>query len=757
MREPRSAGPDRPEVWAGIECTINRVGDRFVDQCAKNGHEERLDDLERFAMLGIERIRYPFLWEKAAPESPDAIDRSWADERMAELRRVGLRPIAGLLHHGSGPKWTSLVDPKFPEKFATYAAAFARRFPDVTDYTPINEPLTTARFSALYGVWYPHARNDRKFVRGLYQQARATTLAMRAIREINPEARLIQTEDLGRATSTRKLAYQVAFENERRWLSFDLLTGKVHPGHKLYRWLLKHGVSEDELDWMVEWGTPPDVVGINHYLLSNRYLDDRLKLYPEHLHGGNGRHRYADVGAVDTGAASPPSPESVFLEAWERYRLPLAITEVHVAGPREAQMRWLAEIWETGLRLRERGVDLRAVTAWSLLGSFDWNSLCTKCDRFYESGVFDVRSPRPRPTALAAMVRGLAREGRYEHPALDGDGWWKTPGRARFASKLLPVRRARPSRSGRPILITGANGTLGRAFARICEIRGLAHRVVSREEMDIADERSVRSCLDGAKPWAVINTAGYVRVDDAEEERERCFRENVVGAELLARETALRGIPLIGFSSDLVFDGRREHPYTETCPPSPLNVYGESKAESERRMVGENPAALVVRTSSFFGPWDDSNFVTSVLRAVASGRPIPVATDLVVSPTYVPDLVHATLDLLIDGEAGVIHLVNAGRTSWHDFATSALRLALKEDALSEIPDARELILPQLSADMGFRARRPAFAALETDRARILPPVEEALERYFRDLEVLILPMREGPVDARTGARTETWS
>src|SRR3712207_9325640 len=103
---------------------------------------------------------------------------------------------------------------------AEYAHAVASRYPWVEDWTPVNEPLTTARFSALYGHWYPHTRDDRSFARALLVQCRATVLAMmQAIRAVNPEARLVQTEDLGKSYGTPRMAYQVDFENQRRWLS----------------------------------------------------------------------------------------------------------------------------------------------------------------------------------------------------------------------------------------------------------------------------------------------------------------------------------------------------------------------------------------------------------------------------------------------------------------------------------------------------------------------------------------------------------
>lgn len=214
------------ELWGGIECTVNRVGDRYFDQLARSGHDHRDDDLDRVAALGLRALRYPVLWERTAPRGVASADWGWADRRLERVRALGLRPIVGLVHHGSGPPHTSLLDPAFAEGLAAYAAAVAARYPWVEDFTPVNEPLTTARFSALYGHWYPHARDDRSFLTALLTQCKATVLAMEAIRRVNPGARLVQTEDVGKIHGTPHMAYQVAFEDERRWLSLDLLCGR---------------------------------------------------------------------------------------------------------------------------------------------------------------------------------------------------------------------------------------------------------------------------------------------------------------------------------------------------------------------------------------------------------------------------------------------------------------------------------------------------------------------------------------------------
>jgi dTDP-4-dehydrorhamnose reductase len=721
-----------PELWGGVECTVNRVGEKYFDQIERIGHCARPEDLELFARLGVRALRFPLLWERTAPEAARDADWSWADARLAHLRELNVRPIVGLLHHGSGPRHTSLTDPEFPEKLASYARAVAERYPWVEDYTPVNEPLTTARFSGLYGFWYPHGRDDRTFVRALLTQLRGVVLSMREVRRVNPSARLVQTEDLGKTYSTQALRYQAEFENERRWLTCDLLAGRVTRAHAMWDYLLWAGAGEHEVEWFAENVCTPDLVGVNHYLTSERFLDERLERYPVETHGGNGRQRYADVEAVRVCAEGVAGPRVLLRETWNRFGLPLAVTEAHLGCTREEQLRWLHEVWAAASSLREEGVDVRAVTAWALLGSYDWDSLATRDAGHYEPGAFDLRAPRPRPTAVARMLKDLAAGREHDHPVLGSPGWWRRLERLRYPEVRRREHGAAKSKGAtasvrgttRPVLITGATGTLGGAFARLCEARGLSYRLLTRQEMDIADAASVNRVLEEADPWAVVNAAGYVRVDDAEREPELCIRENTEGPSVLAAACAARGVQLLTFSSDLVFDGEgRAEPYVESDPVSPLGVYGRSKAEAERRVLEACPAALVVRTSAFFGPWDEYNFVTVALRALARGEEFEAADDYVVSPTYVPDLVHASLDLLIDGERGLWHLSNAGAVTWAEFARRAAALAGLD---------AESVVPRPLSHFPLAARRPAYSALTSERGALLRPLDEALACYVRE-------------------------
>jgi dTDP-4-dehydrorhamnose reductase len=154
---------------------------------------------------------------------------------------------------------------------------------------------------------------------------------------------------------------------------------------------------------------------------------------------------------------------------------------------------------------------------------------------------------------------------------------------------------------------------------------------------------------------------------------------------------------------------------------SPLNVYGESKAQAERNVLAEHPDALVIRTSAFFGPWDEFNFANSVLSALSGGRKFWAADDLTVSPTYIPDLVNTTLDLLIDGEHGIWHLANAGATTWANFAQ-----LIAESAGYH----RGTIGSCANSSFGLAALRPRFSALSSERASLMRPLREAITAYF---------------------------
>ena len=271
----------------------------------------------------------------------------------------------------------------------------------------------------------------------------------------------------------------------------------------------------------------------------------------------------------------------------------------------------------------------------------------------------------------------------------------------------------------RPVLITGGTGTLGAAFARLCDQRGLARHVLEHR-VDLADPDAVERALEHHQPWLVVHAAGTIRIDAAEADPARCHRDIVVAAEQLARACARRAIGLVAFSSPLVFDGASAVPYVESDPASPLGVLGRARYESELRVRDVCPTALVVRAGPWFGPWDDHNLVAAALGKLAAGQIVQVARAHTVTPTYLPDLVHACLDLAIDGERGPWHLANTGATTLAALARGvAVAGGHAHDRVVEVhPD-----------QLGWVAPRPRYGALGTARGALLPPLDDALRRY----------------------------
>jgi dTDP-4-dehydrorhamnose reductase len=273
---------------------------------------------------------------------------------------------------------------------------------------------------------------------------------MREIRAVNPRAQLVQTDDLGTIYGDESLQYQVDFENERRWLAWDLLSGCVTPTHALYGHLIGWGIDARELAWFEENPCKPDVIGIDHYVTSDRYLDPDRERYPPGTWGGNGRDTYADVEAVRVREQPGTSLAAVIVAAARRYRVPVVLTEVHIGCTVDEQQRWLDEAWTTCGRLRAIGVDVRAVTPWALLGSYDWDSLTT-CDRGnYEPGAFDVSDGAMRPTPLAehiaALATGCPLAVARVRPA--GEGWWRRDERQLFGRAPARYGHAEESRDG---------------------------------------------------------------------------------------------------------------------------------------------------------------------------------------------------------------------------------------------------------------------------------------------------------------------
>ena len=404
------------EVWASPEPTVARIDAACTrDQLHETGHEARDGDLDLIAQLGVCASRYPVLWEKVAPYHPDLRDYDWATRRLNGLAERGIEPIVTLLHHGSGPAYTSLLDPAFPRLFAEYAAATARRFPWVTRWTPINEPLTTARFSTLYGVWYPNRHSDdAAFGGAIVNEALAIAAASERIREIVPHARFVLTEDLQSfAAADERVEDEVAHKRERMYLSCELLQGKIVDGHPMHRYLTERcGIEAGELARLARRRQPPDLMGWNYYPYSERRLEG----------DGEGGHR--NVGLVEVAPERLDLPAAL-RRAYARLGLPFALAEVHVHGTERERARWMLQRFADVLAVRAEGVPFVAFGAWAAFGMVDWESLLRRADGVWEDGIYTYAGAggQPQPTLVSEVVTGLAHGRSLRAPS--ERGWWE--------------------------------------------------------------------------------------------------------------------------------------------------------------------------------------------------------------------------------------------------------------------------------------------------------------------------------------------
>lgn len=710
------------EIWGGLECTINRVRDSYFDQLEYCGHYTRQKDADLIASLGIKMLRYPVLWEKYLPSRDVPVDWSCAEYNLIRLRELNVSPIVGLVHHGSGPKYVNFFDGSFEEGLTEYARLVAQKFPWIEYYTPVNEPLTTARFCGLYGIWYPHKNDMYSFYKILLSECKATVMGMKAIREINPQAKLIETEDLSRCYSTPLLAYQANYENHRRWLSYDLLCGRVDEKHVMWKNMIESGITREEIVFFRKNKCVPYIAGFNYYITSERYLDEDLAKYPSQYHGGNGIHSYADIETVKVKLSEPSGPAVLLKEAWKHIQLPIAITECHLHSTREEQMRWFHEMWQTSNQLKSEGVDIRGITAWAIFGLYGWNKLVTEPWGDYEPGVFNVRSGVPRPTALAMLLKTLSSEQEFYHPVLEASGWWKRETRFLHSiknNKEIPVRKRI---NCKPLLIIGKANPLGVLFSHMCHEREIYHTAINDLDFFLNNTGYLEKIIREINPWAIVDASGYYRkIEEAESQKAFCFQANCEGPSVLAKICSRLSVKLLSFSTDMVFDGTKKAPYHESDPVKPINVYGLSKARGEEAILRNHPDALILRTGSLFSPWEDDSLLSGILLDMKQGKEVLAARDVFLSPSYVPDVISCGLELLLDDEKGIFHAANNGAASWAELARKIAHLSGYDPSL-----VREVS----SANIFSPVPLPSYRVLESEKGLLLPKLDGALEHYI---------------------------
>ena len=277
------------------------------------------------------------------------------------------------------------------------------------------------------------------------------------------------------------------------------------------------------------------------------------------------------------------------------------------------------------------------------------------------------------------------------------------------------------------ILVTGANGQLGKDVIRILEAE---HEVFgfSRKEMDIRDLDCCLEVMDRFRPDAVIHCAAYTAVDQAESEPDEAFRVNAFGSRNIALAAERVGSKICYISTDYVFDGMSDVPYNEYDNTNPASVYGKSKRAGEQLVQSLSSKYFIVRTSWVYGR-NGNNFVKTMLRLAKERDKLKVVHDQVGSPTYTVDLSRFLSDLIVTDKYGIYHASNTGRCSWYEFACAIF----EESGISVQVD------PCTTEEFPRPAPRPKFSVLDHMSIRAngfsdLRHWREALKEFLQELK-----------------------
>ena len=366
----------------GVECSYPTIDHGRVrrDQLEECGHYEHWrEDLGLVAELGLKVLRYGLPYHRTHL-GPGRYDWDFADEAMAEIRRLGITPVLDLLHFGV-PDWLgNFQNPELPVRFAEYAGAVAERYPEVRYYTPVNEIYVTAKASGLQGIWNEQLRSDSGFVTAMKHAVAASILANQAIARHRPDVVVVQSESAEYTHDVRSVpSAEIRLGNKLRFLSLDLLYAHP-PDAEVCMFLLDNGLTRREYDWFMA-GEPPgyQVMGNDYYGRNERILKpDGSSCQAEDVLGWH----------------------QITKAYYERYRKPVMHTETNVFDADEAPT-WLWKQWVNVLRMRAEGVPVLGFTWYSLVDQVDWDTeLAEKNGRVNPCGLYDL-GRRPRPVAAA--------------------------------------------------------------------------------------------------------------------------------------------------------------------------------------------------------------------------------------------------------------------------------------------------------------------------------------------------------------------
>lgn len=278
------------------------------------------------------------------------------------------------------------------------------------------------------------------------------------------------------------------------------------------------------------------------------------------------------------------------------------------------------------------------------------------------------------------------------------------------------------------ILVTGVGGQLGYDVVQVGQANGFDMVGTSSKTLDITNKHQVDDAVQRLKPDAIIHCAAYTAVDQAEDDRQRCWQVNVEGTRYVAEAASRVGAKFVYISTDYVFDGAGTAPYVETDRPNPKGYYGLTKFEGEQVVKSLLEQWFIVRISWVFG-MNGNNFVKTMLRLAETRDHLNVVSDQIGAPTYTADLAPLLLDMVQSERYGIYHATNQGECSWAEFARAIFALAGKSITVQDIT----------SEEYPTRAIRPQNSRLSQTKLvengfTPLPPWQNALSRFLETMD-----------------------
>ena len=374
----------------GIENSYPTIqnGRKRVDEMAKCKHYECWqEDFSLVEDLGISYLRYGPPLHKTFL-GPDRFDWEFTDLAFNDLKARNLTPIVDFCHFGV-PDWIgNFQNPDFPKLFASYAKAFAERFPWVQLYTSVNEMYICATFSAAYGWWNEQLSDDRSFVTALKHIVKANVLAMQAILDVRSDAIFVQSESSEYCHADNPKAIKPAeILNERRFLSLDLNYGR-RVDSEMYRFLMDSGMAENEYDFFMNEHLK------SHCIMGNDY-------YETNEHAVTAEGKTSSSGEIF-------GYNEITRQYYSRYGLPVMHTETNnYQGARgDEAVRWLRKEWANVLRVRNSGMPIVGFTWYSLTDQVDWDTSLREDNGHVNAlGLYDLdRKPRPVGKAYKQLI-----------------------------------------------------------------------------------------------------------------------------------------------------------------------------------------------------------------------------------------------------------------------------------------------------------------------------------------------------------------